>query len=1162
MQGFVLSKQFVRRTRWLFALSSCALLAAIWQGGAFDALVTDESANQATAADPARSLFGASSKSGTSAAVLPAYSLTEAWSSGPSGAVAIAKGDFNGDGRDDLAAVGGVIDSLGSLVNVSFYLQQVNGVLGAPTTQALPMELEHFKVLGLAATDLNEDGRSDLILTIRDRSGMHYLLSQPGGGFSWRLDAWSALQPTTRAHVADMDGDGHSDFIVPLTDPDATPFSGNSGLLAAYFGDGLGNFPRHGFELTSDVIRSSAVGQLNGDSLPDVLSLASNPYEQPTSLRLATGNGTFADVLPLDARWPEEFLEVTSADLFGGARADSVGLARGDTQFPRFVIYPQLANGQLATQPVQYGAADYAPVLRHADLDGDGDMDLLQAGQGRTTSQFYYYLQDEYGLSYGRAVLFDLSASLNQWEMRDLVTGDFNNDGVTDVVVASMSHGVIMAAGKLTPFAGTGSVPGPPGIGLLDPTESDSDFRWVKVTVTPPLDDGGNPITGYTVYSIPGGGRDLDAGSNAAIHQMAGLDNHQIYTFYARASNAAGMGLASTQSPPLVLGTPVDPNTAPVVHGNAGSYGYEPDTGLRYVRAIIVLDKLAPAGGVSVDITPVEGTALAGSDFVATGPVTVTVPAGEYFVFADILMLVGDMVPEETESFSFHLSNPQGATIGESDFTITVFDNDIDDSPKIVIGGATVTEGNSGSQVVNLPILLNKALSNDVVFDIEEAGGYGADVGEDFDPVHFVGLRIAAGQTSITVPVTIRGDTDYESDEMVGVYLANLQGAVEGLSDGLLVIKNDDTPPSFSIADASVAEGDVVGGVATFTVSLSGKSSSDAYFTVATAAGTAKAGVDMQPDYLSGLFIPKGQTSVQVSTPVIADTLYELDDTFTATLQDTGTYAVLDGVAVGTIVNDDAPPIFTVSNVGVTEGGTAQFTISLSKVIGMDATFDLSVDPGTAQPGSDYSPPAAQAVMIPEGTTTRTLDVPTVADSAVEMNETFAVNASHIIGAADVHAQGRGTIVNDDLAGIYISDATLVEGNSGNTSAVFEIRLTAPMPTQVSLAVGAVAGGTAQAGVDYLSLPPEARTIDAGRSRIVFSVPVVGDTAVEGSETFVVKLSGVSGAMVADDTGIGTIMNDDAAGVRARAAKASGVVPSRSPLLPRANPDRFQPPTP
>ena len=52
------------------------------------------------------------------------------------------------------------------------------------------------------------------------------------------------------------------------------------------------------------------------------------------------------------------------------------------------------------------------------------------------------------------------------------------------------------------------------------------------------------------------------------------------------------------------------------------------------------------------------------------------------------------------------------------------------------------------------------------------------------------------------------------------------------------------------------------------------------------------------------------------------------------------------------------------------------------------------------------------------------------------------------------------------------------------------------------------------------------RSVEVSKS---VSVDVIGDPAFEPSETFQLRLASPSGAVISDDTGVATIVNDDAA---------------------------------
>ncbi|CAG7645008.1 hypothetical protein PAESOLCIP111_04856 [Paenibacillus solanacearum] len=78
------------------------------------------------------------------------------------------------------------------------------------------------------------------------------------------------------------------------------------------------------------------------------------------------------------------------------------------------------------------------------------------------------------------------------------------------------------------------------------------------VSFTPPANDGGSPITGYTVTSNPGG--KIGSGTTSPI-MVPGLTNGTAYTFTVVAKNAIG---SSTSSAPTASVTPVGPPGAPI----------------------------------------------------------------------------------------------------------------------------------------------------------------------------------------------------------------------------------------------------------------------------------------------------------------------------------------------------------------------------------------------------------------------------------------------------------------------------------------------------------------------------------------------------------------------------------------------------------------------
>lgn len=111
---------------------------------------------------------------------------------------------------------------------------------------------------------------------------------------------------------------------------------------------------------------------------------------------------------------------------------------------------------------------------------------------------------------------------------------------------------------------------------------------------------------------------------------------------------------------------------------------------------------------------------------------------------------------------------------------------------------------------------------------------------------------------------------------------------------------------------------------------------------------------------------------------------------------------------------------------------------------------------------------------------------------------------------------------------INVSDATVVEGDSGTKNATFTVSLTEPRSTAVTVKY-ATADGTAVAGSDYTAKAATALSFTAGQTSKTVTVAVKGDLVGESDETFSVVLSNATGLGIGDGAGTGSITNDDPA---------------------------------
>ena len=603
-------------------------------------------------------------------------------------------------------------------------------------------------------------------------------------------------------------------------------------------------------------------------------------------------------------------------------------------------------------------------------------------------------------------------------------------------------------------------------------------------------------------------------------------------TFTLGVSNVVGAAAPAGPATATLLSNDLEPptisvNDASVVEASQGRF-----TGVIFTISLSHSTNVP----VTVNLTTADGTAKADLDYFAQNATPVTIQAGQ----TSTTFRVGvpdDQLDEPDETFTLNLSAAVNGTIADGQGVGTIVDNDEPAGPTLSINDVSVSEGDSGTKNATFTVSLTAPAAAAVTFDVGTNDGSAND-GTDYVGLFQTGLTIPAGETSKTVSVVVKGDTDVESDETFALNITGAVGALVTDSVGYGTITNDDTValPAFSIGDASIVEGNSGTSYMNFTVQLSSSPTADAYVEVTTADGTATAGSDYTySDW--GLYFHPGDTSVVVQVPISGDTASEGNETFVVNLHSATGATIADAQAVGTITNDDAGsgPTLSIGDVTIAEGNsltkTATFTVTLSAAQPGPVLFDVATANGTATAGSDYVAKSTTGVRIAAGATSKAFTVTINGDTTSEPDETFLVNLGNASGATIADGQGVGTIANDDNVAtptISITDATLVEGNSGNTFMNFTVSLSQAAASTVTYNA-ATSDGTATANSDYVA-QNWGLNFPAGSTTLSLQVPVIGDSLPEPDETFTINLSNVVGATIADGQGTGTITNDDSAG--------------------------------
>ena len=163
----------------------------------------------------------------------------------------------------------------------------------------------------------------------------------------------------------------------------------------------------------------------------------------------------------------------------------------------------------------------------------------------------------------------------------------------------------------------------------------------------------------------------------------------------------------------------------------------------------------------------------------------------------------------------------------------------------------------------------------------------------------------------------------------------------------------------------------------------------------------------------------------------------------------------------------------------------------------------------------------------PGGPTTQLFKVRIIGERKIELDETFFVNILYAFNATVADRQGRGTIVNDDVApSLSISNASVLEGHNGTVELVFTVSLSQPTFQRVTVVV-TTSDGSAVAGRDYRQLATVLTFNPGGATSQQVRVRVLSNRVMQSNRTLFVRLSNATNAIFANDQALGTILDDD-----------------------------------
>jgi hypothetical protein len=358
---------------------------------------------------------------------------------GPSRPQAIVAGDFNGDGKLDLAAT----DTDQNVVDV--FLGNGDGSLRDNAKSfAIGVGIAQGTNIPVAVGDFSADGKLDVAAPNVVGDDVSVLRGDGDGQFAAALNyptpvsgTYGTDQSPDGVVAADFNGDGKPDLV--LLNP-------NSGTISVRLGNGDHTFQPAALYAVGANPTSIVAADFNGDGKFDLTVADAGNYDATSgtyqntgvSVLLGNGDGTFQAALAYAAG--TTFKQVTVADFNGDRHLDLVGfseqfvlgvgtvsisvlLGKGDGTFqaPSITTFPGFSPDSIAV----------------GDFNGDGKPDVALANEGS--------FDQATGFTEGQGVSVMLGNGDGTFQAPalysagptpiDVAVGDFNGDGKADLVV-------------------------------------------------------------------------------------------------------------------------------------------------------------------------------------------------------------------------------------------------------------------------------------------------------------------------------------------------------------------------------------------------------------------------------------------------------------------------------------------------------------------------------------------------------------------------------------------------------------------------------------------------------------------------------------------------------------------------------------------------------
>ena len=317
--------------------------------------------------------------------------------------------DLNQDGEADIVSA----NAKNSTLSVLF--GKGDGTFRAPLNIAVPMEPTY-----LASADLNNDGLPDIVVNYRRSDHFVTILGKGNSSFQFPRKHSTGRVPLALI-PGDFNKDGHVDIIVTMT----------FDKMEVHLGKGNGYFHKKETYPTGSRSFSGLTHDFNGDGIPDIALAASSSQSSAIRIFWGKGDGTFSKPFLLcEGLMPVVLIK---KDMNNDGLADIVcASSRGDNMF---LFY---SNGDGTFQKeitFSGGGGPFSLVAEHFNDDDYVDVAVANSRSStfsliiRNANGHFKFPTRDYVVAGGTPLA--------------ITSGDYNDDGMIDVAVASNAQNTV-----------------------------------------------------------------------------------------------------------------------------------------------------------------------------------------------------------------------------------------------------------------------------------------------------------------------------------------------------------------------------------------------------------------------------------------------------------------------------------------------------------------------------------------------------------------------------------------------------------------------------------------------------------------------------------------------------------------------------------------------